>query len=672
MARNIYSEERVFCADYARRHQKRILRQSGFTTVSSLDIDALKALLDPERRDEVCGEDQLCKNCVAYFRSAISGLSQSSPVALSDTDYVQSEDIIEEINKSISTANIDVTPLRQPASLKRKQMPSYASRKRREVGDALSRSISRRISDAYDIDEPTTSGKDCTRCSSLLRNIRTAYQKCTTNQGRCQILTLLPENMTKKEIVGLIPDATKYVIEKSKSLKGKQGVWAMPDKYGGHPVSENDVQVALRYYLEDEKDCSVQSPNKKDVIHVTRDGKRVAVAKRFMTRSIRETFSLLKSAHPDINIGLTKFYTLRPKWVRTDPRPEQCVCLYCANFDLIIAAINSASSIQLSRDQLNAMSVCPEPQRTCFLQECRSCQGAKTINLQKLRIERADDVDMALWESGDLIRKTLKASIFLKAVRKCAALYTKHEYIYNIQRSAIWNEKAFVDPRHVIMHFDFAENWRVNFSSEVQGRYWKTDQISLFTCVVTTMSSTKSFATVSDDLSHDTAHALLALQNITEAIEDILPVFSHVIYVSDGAAAHFKNRYQLYEMGKNNLLLRWIFSASGHGKNACDGVGGSLKHIASLHNLRCPPAEAIQTAEDFVCALKKKEHATELLHIPSVQVAAFRNSKKDEWELFRPVTGIRSSHVWYKASEGHAVSGVQLARTAEDMFEPRS
>lgn len=642
-------------------------------SVSSLDIDALKAVLGPERGDEVSGEDQLCKNCASYFHSAIDDLSQCSPpVALSDTDYVQSEDIIDEINKSISTANVDVTPLRKPGSLKRKQMPSYASRKRREVGDALSRSISRKISDAYDVDEPTTSGTDCMSCSSLLRNIRTAYQKCTSHQERCQVLTLLPENMTKKEIVGLIPEATKYLIEKAKSLRAKQGVWAMPDKYAGHPVSENDVQVALQYYLQDEKDCSVQSPNKKDVIHVTRDGKRVAVAKRFMTRSIRETFNLFKSAHPDICVGLTKFYTLRPKWVRTDPRPEQCVCVYCANFDLIVAAINSASSIQLRRDELKAMALCDEPQKTCFLQECRSCKGAKKISLQRLRIERDDDVNVALWESGDLITKTVKAAVFLKEVRKCAALYTKHEYIHNIQRNAIWNEKAFVEPRHVIFHFDFAENWRVNFSSEVQGRYWKTDQISLFTCVVTTASSTRSFATVSDDLSHDTAHALLALQNIIEATEDILPVFSHVIYVSDGAAAHFKNRFQFHEMGKNNLLLRWIFSASGHGKNACDGVGGSLKHTASLHNLRCPPAEAIQTAEDFLRTLRRKEHATQLLHIPSAEVAAFRDSKKDEWELVRPVTGIRSSHVWYKTSDSHSVSRVRLARTAEDIFESRS
>uniref|UniRef100_UPI00292F4211 hypothetical protein n=1 Tax=Bradyrhizobium sp. 33ap4 TaxID=3061630 RepID=UPI00292F4211 len=102
------------------------------------------------------------------------------------------------------------------------------------------------------------------------------------------------------------------------------------------------------YYLEDDMDCSVRSPNKKDVIHVLKDGERVAVTKRFMTRSIRETFNLFSGANSGVKMGITKFYTLRPKWVHTVPHQQQCACSYCANFDLVVAAINSASSAQLN------------------------------------------------------------------------------------------------------------------------------------------------------------------------------------------------------------------------------------------------------------------------------------------------------------------------------------
>jgi len=61
-----------------------------------------------------------------------------------------------------------------------------------------------------------------------------------------------------------------------------------------------------------------------------------------------------------------------------------------------------------------------------------------------------------------------------------------------------------------------------------------------------------------------------------------------VTYISDGEASHFKNRYQLFEFGTNTneLQLKCLFRATGHGKGSCDGIGGMGKHFASTHNLR--------------------------------------------------------------------------------------
>lgn len=146
--------------------------------------------------------------------------------------------------------------------------------------------------------------------------------------------------------------------------------------------------------------------------------------------------------------------------------------------------------------------------------------------------------------------------------------------------------------------------------------------------VVTTLFCTKSSATVSDETNYDTAHALLTLEKIVEPFDDTLSLFSHVIYVSDGAAAHFKNRFQVHEMSQNSLLLGQLFSASGHGKSASDGIGGSLKHMASLHNMRCPLSAAIQTAADFVCVLTGKGNSTHLLRLLSSEVSVFQKKKK--------------------------------------------
>ena len=94
---------------------------------------------------------------------------------------------------------------------------------------------------------------------------------------------------------------------------------------------------------------------------------------------------------------------------------------------------------------------------------------------------------------------------------------------------------------------------------------------------------------MSDDRKHDSAYALLAVKTI----------------VSYGAASHFKNRFQLYELERAPLDIKWLFSATGHGKGAVDGVGGLIKHYATSHNLRKPHEKSIQNANDFVEHVQK-------------------------------------------------------------------
>lgn len=54
-----------------------------------------------------------------------------------------------------------------------------------------------------------------------------------------------------------------------------------------------------------------------------------------------------------------------------------------------------------------------------------------------------------------------------------------------------------------------------------------------------------------------------------------LKIFKEIFYISDGAAGHFKNKYQFYEFSKGNQKIeaKWIFTAIGNGGIACDGVG---------------------------------------------------------------------------------------------------
>ena len=59
---------------------------------------------------------------------------------------------------------------------------------------------------------------------------------------------------------------------------------------------------------------------------------------------------------------------------------------------------------------------------------------------------------------------------------------------------------------------------------------------------------------------------------------------------SDGARQHFKNKSALWFLSHHRDIFgcdaTWSFSASGHGKSACDGVGGVLKSALRRFALR--------------------------------------------------------------------------------------
>lgn len=49
-----------------------------------------------------------------------------------------------------------------------------------EVGDALSKTVSCRINEVFNVDGPMVSDASCLSCYAYVHNIRSAYQKCTT------------------------------------------------------------------------------------------------------------------------------------------------------------------------------------------------------------------------------------------------------------------------------------------------------------------------------------------------------------------------------------------------------------------------------------------------------------------------------------------------------------
>ncbi|XP_040061406.2 uncharacterized protein LOC120836519 [Ixodes scapularis] len=309
--------------------------------------------------------------------------------------------------------------------------------------------------------------------------------------------------------------------------------------------------------------------------------------------------------------------------------------------------------------------MCSPPTNECRLGDCGRCPKDSHFTLERLGIPEEAEILVAAWESGNLIKKSLDSMTFMNELQTLVGRWIPHNQIRSIQGKAIYTEKLCEEKGSLVLHFDFAENWTVVLPDEVQAYHWHKKQVSVFTCVATTRKSTRSFAVISDDVCHDSAHACCAIGKITDWLDDNAPVHSQVTFVSDGAASHFKNKYQLHEFRKLEYpAAKWLFSATGHGKNACDGVGGLVKHQATLDNLRQPASMAIQNGQDMSRILSQHLKGVKLLYLDETELVEFRNRKKEEWSNVRAVRGIQKWHVWRSRRTGQN-SELTVFRTAE-------
>ncbi|KAH9383384.1 hypothetical protein HPB48_024605 [Haemaphysalis longicornis] len=652
----VHSSERRVCADYLHVHTKKILRQRNFLSVKDLGIQSLRKRL---RRD-IDDSDETCHHCFRRLTELLYSPG-GSPDEANDT-FRQEDEAVLQVNRYVQLS--EVSPLKPPSALHPRRRKSYAKRKHAEIEKVVVEEIHSSLSTAYgNSSNPALPKDDCHMRASWLRNLNEALEASTSYQKRLRLLTLLPAEIPSKEIQDMLPNATKYMIIKAQKLRGMNGVWSTADPYTRSRLSSSDVQTALEYYTKDELGSSRQSPNRKDVVSVVVNGTREYVTKRFMTRSIRETYNVYKEAHPGVMMGLSKFYSLRPKWVLHSPQHEVCVCVYCANADLSALALQNVTGIDRRMSTLKELCLCTSPTTQCFLGEFRQCPMADNLTMSALSISDEEDITYAVWENGSLIKKTVPPAAFVKELEKWVTKWISHDYIRRTQAIAINEAKRCERRSSIVLHFDFAKNWTVILPNEVQSYQWHKTQVSLFTCVVTTRKSVQSFAVVSDDMQHDTAHACYALHKVHECLEETAPVYSHV---SDGAASHFKNKYQLYELSRANYTsAKWLFSATGHGKNSWAGVGGIVKHHASLHNLKAGSTNVMRSAAEMIAEFQIKLKKVTLIHASTAGIEEFRTGKREEWKHLPRIRGIQSWHVWSITKEYPNEQRLTVARTVE-------
>lgn len=112
----------------------------------------------------------------------------------------------------------------------------------------------------------------------------------------------------------------------------------------------------------------------------------------------------------------------------------------------------------------------------------------------------------------------------------------------------------------------------------------------------------KSFVFLSDSTKHDAAAVYTIQCLLIPAIIKEVNV-KKIIYVSDGAKQHFKNRYQIinlvYHEDDFGVVAEWHFNVTAHGKGPWDGIGATFKREAARASLLAKPTEAILNSKSL-------------------------------------------------------------------------
>lgn len=167
----------------------------------------------------------------------------------------------------------------------------------------------------------------------ILKHLR-KYFLISSHEVQQQLLTMLPPSWGRDRASTWF-GTSKYQARCSIALRSTTGIFSNSMDHRGNKSLDSETELMIyNFYTSD--DNSRETSYKKQVIHVSQS--RDPIPLRFLYLTIGETFQKFKLTFPDVNISRSKFFGLRPMWVKEKTPHESCLCFHHANTDLLIQA----------------------------------------------------------------------------------------------------------------------------------------------------------------------------------------------------------------------------------------------------------------------------------------------------------------------------------------------
>jgi hypothetical protein len=305
-------------------------------------------------------------------------------------------------------------------------------------------------------------------------------------------------------------------------------------------------------------------------------------------------------------------------------------------------------------------AVCDIEKKDCMLQKCSKCRGeigVKTFLEGLKSVENAPNtIYYKQWTSTD--RCTLSdisenLDSYLNSLSKKIVKLTRHHFIAKEQASYLKKLKQSLTEVDVIIIGDFSENYSFVVQDSVQGFHWENSQCTIHPFIMYYIRNGvlyhQSFCFLSDDLKHTPAMVYTFISKLITKCKEIVTNISKIHYFSDGCAAQYKNKYNFinlcYHRDDFNLDGEWNFFATSHGKNACDGLGGTVKRSLTKASLqRTVSEQIIKPIDAYNYCIKKLSQKIIFFYIEGKEIKKVSESLFKRFSKATLIKGTQKLH----------------------------
>ena len=636
------------CCDPFQKHSRHVR-----STLREISLEDVKRF---ENFSDLIPGKKLCFRCFKELEGLVEPIRE--PDECNDAQYVCGEEHFKERKEKLnnSLTGIDCSPIKK---IRQERLESYAKRKYNDAKNKLAASFT-------DVLPGLEKLSVCDDCDHLMGELRLKFLSSNNREDRIRILTLAPTSWTRSATASFF-ETSEYLVNLARETKKELGILEKPHAIIRHRLQADVLERVKQFYERD--DVSRMCPGRKDYVAVrSRNGAKEKVQKRLLLCNIREIYLLYKTEFPNDKIGFSSFCQLRPKWCTTvghSGSHNVCVCSYHQNLKLMLSAIDPA----LYYVELMRMCVCDLQNKACMLKKCDSCPGIEKAKefldqLISAKFEEDEMVSFKQWEKVDrsnLIDVDLDIEDFLNdfSDKLCALL--PHHFIYKHQDRFFKEKKDSLGPNECVIVMDFAENYTFVVQDAIQSFHWNNAQATIHPFVIYYKNGDgtlehQSLACISNELRHDVV-SVYAFQSkvLNSFVKQRLSHIEKIYYFSDGCSGHYKNYKNftnlLYHFQDFGMVSEWHFFATSHGKNACDGIGGTIKRLAAYASLQRTTTGQILTPLNLFDFAQKEIPSITSYYVSLDEIKSFQPFLEERFQRSKTIPGTRSNHCFVPTSD---------------------